>query len=124
GEERMLGAAEDLVRRGGQSGGGTGLITQRAAGINKSVRTQLVVLLMLRTISPQVLAALDDWIRVHGTPEQREVLVASLPSLPIGTAWVWAPGWPTAEGIFQQIQVARRETYDSGATPKVGQIVR
>jgi hypothetical protein len=29
---------------------------------------------MLRTISPQDLAALDDRIRVHGTPEQREVV--------------------------------------------------
>ncbi len=124
GEERMLGAAEDLVRRGGQRGVGTVLITQRAAVINKNVLTQLGVLIMLRTISPQDLAALDDWIRVHGTPGQREVLLASLPSLPIGTAWVWAPGWPTPEGVFQQVQVARRETYDSGATPKVGQTLR
>jgi hypothetical protein len=124
GEERMLGAAEDLVRRGGQRGVGTVLITQRAAVVNKNVLTQLGVLIMLRTISPQDLSALDDWIRVHGTPEQRDVLMASLPSLPIGTAWVWAPGWPAPEGIFQQVRVARRETYDSGATPKVGQTVR
>ncbi len=124
GEERMLGAAEDLVRRGGQRGVGTVLITQRAAVINKNVLTQLDVLIMLRTISPQDLSALDDWIRVHGTPEQRDVLMGSLPSLPIGTAWVWAPGWPTPEGIFQQVHVARRQTYDSGATPKVGQVVR
>jgi hypothetical protein len=44
-----------------------------------------------------------------------------LQSLPVGTAWVWAPGWPTDGGIFQRVQIAPIETYDSGAAPKVGQ---
>jgi hypothetical protein len=121
GEERMLGACEDIVRRGGQRGIGCLMATQRAAVLNKNVLTQIQILIALRTIAPQDLAALNDWIDVHGTPEQRRELMDSLPSLPVGTAWVWSPGWPDDEGIFQRVQVARRETFDSSATPKPGE---
>lgn len=123
GEERMLGAAEDIVRRGGQRGIGCTLISQRSAVLNKNVLTQAQVLIALRTMSPQDLAALDAWIEVHGTPAERRVLMESLPSLPVGDAWVWSPGWPTDAGIFQRIHVAPIETFDSGATPKPGQKV-
>jgi hypothetical protein len=121
GEERMLGAAEDIVRRGGQRGIGCTLITQRSAVLNKNVLTQIQVLIALRTIAPQDLAAMDAWIDVHGTPEERKTLMESLPALPTGDAWVWSPGWPTTEGIFERIHVLPIETFDSGATPKPGE---
>ena len=117
GQERLLGAIEDLVRRGRARGIGVTLVTQRAAVLNKDVLTQAEVLIALRTIAPQDRDAIDAWIRVHGTPGQREELMASLPSLPIGTAWVWSPGWLD---IFQRVQIRRKETFDSSATPKVG----
>jgi DNA helicase HerA-like ATPase len=44
GEERMLGAAEDIVRRGGQRGIGCVLVTQRSAVLNKNVLTQAQIL--------------------------------------------------------------------------------
>jgi hypothetical protein len=117
GEERLLGAIEDLVRRGRARGIGLTLVTQRSAVLNKNCLTQAEVLVALRTIAPQDRAAIDEWIKVHGTPEQREEMMASLPSLPVGTAWFWSPGWLD---IFQRVEVARRETFDSSATPKVG----
>jgi hypothetical protein len=120
GEERMLGAAEDIVRRGGQRGIGCTLVTQRSAVLNKNVLTQTQVLVALRTIAPQDLAAMDAWIQVHGEPEQRKILMESLPSLPVGDAWFWSPGWPTVEGIFKRVHVLPIETFDSGATPEVG----
>jgi hypothetical protein len=121
GEERMLGAAEDLVRRGGQRGIGVTMITQRSAVLNKNVLTQIGILVVLRTIAPQDLAAMDAWIDVHGTVEQRRQLMASLPSLPTGEGWVWAPGWPDAAGIFQRSAFLLPETFDSSATPKAGE---
>jgi hypothetical protein len=124
GEERMLGAAEDIVRRGGQRGIGCFMATQRAAVLNKNVLTQAQVLIALRTIAPQDLAAMNAWIDVHGTPEQRAKLMESLPALPVGTAWVWSPGWPTERGIFQCVKVSARTTFDSGATPKSGEVRR
>lgn len=121
GEERMLGAAEDIVRRGGQRGIGCVLVTQRSAVLNKNLLTQAQVMIALRTIAPQDLAAMNAWIDVHGTIEQRQTLMESLPSLPIGDAWVWSPGWPTIEGIFKRVHVLPIETFDSGATPKPGE---
>lgn len=120
GEERMLGAAEDIVRRGGQRGIGCTLITQRSAVLNKNVLTQVQVLMALRTIAPQDLEALNAWIDVHGTEDERKTLMASLPALPTGEAWVWSPGWPTTGGIFERVKVLRIETFDSGATPEPG----
>lgn len=121
GEERMLGAAEDIVRRGGQRGIGCTLVTQRSAVLNKNVLTQVQVLVALRTIAPQDLAALNAWIDVHGTPQERETLMESLPALPVGDAWFWSPGWPTTRGIFERVHVLPIDTFDSGATPKPGE---
>jgi hypothetical protein len=117
GQQRLLGAVEDLVRRGRARGIGVTLVTQRAAVLNKDVLTQVEVLVTLRTIPPQDRNAIDEWVKVHGTPEQREELMKSLPSLPIGTAWFWSPGWLD---LFKRVTVRSRETFDSSATPKVG----
>jgi hypothetical protein len=121
GEERMLGAAEDIVRRGGQRGIGCVLVSQRSAVLNKNVLTQAQILVVLRTIAPQDLAAMKSWIDVHGDEAQGRELMESLPSLPTGDAWVWSPGWPTADGIFKRVHVLPIETFDSGATPKPGE---
>lgn len=121
GEERMLGAIEDIVRRGGQRGIGCILVSQRSAVLNKNVLTQTQMLVAMRTIAPQDLAAVNEWVNVHGTDEERRVLMGSLPSLPTGTAWFWSPGWPSERGIFQNVQITRIKTFDSGATPKPGE---
>jgi hypothetical protein len=110
-----------IVRRGGQRGLGCTVITQRSAVLNKNVLTQAQMLVALRTIGPQDLSAINAWIDVHGTPEERKTLMESLPSLPVGDAWVWSPGWPTDAGIFKRIHTLPIETFDSGATPKPGE---
>ena len=121
GEERMLGAAEDIVRRGGQRGIGIILVSQRAAVLNKNVLTQVGVLILLRTTGSQDIDAVDEWIKKHGQQEKREQVMASIAALPRGTAWVWAPGWPDERGIFKQVAIAPCDTFDSGATPKPGE---
>jgi hypothetical protein len=122
GEQRMLGAMEDIVRRGRARGLGVTLITQRSAALNKNVLTQAEVLVTLRLIGPQDRAAVDEWVKAHGTPEQRDEMMKSLPSLPVGTAWFWSPGW--LNGLFQRVKVRKRETFDSSSTPKVGEGVK
>lgn len=117
GQERMLGACEDLVRRGRARGIGVTLVTQRSAVLNKDVLTQAEVLIALRTIAPQDRKAIDEWIKVHGTETERDTLMRSLPSLPVGTAWFWSPGWLD---IFTRVKVRKRTTFDSSATPKAG----
>src|SRR5207245_2319748 len=44
----------------------------------------------------------------------------SLSSLPKGHGWVWDP----LHDIFKQIHFRDRETFDSSATPKVGQVIK
>jgi hypothetical protein len=117
GRERCLGAMEDIARRARARGIGSAFITQRSAVLNKDVLTQCPVLITLRTVGPQDIAAIDEWIKRHGDPEKRAQLMESIAAMPTGTAWVWAP----EIGIFKRVKIRRRETFDSSATPKIGQ---
>jgi len=118
GGQRLLGAIEDLVRRGRARGIGVTLITQRPAVLNKDVLTQAEVLIALRMTGPRDVAAIDEWVRLHAEEDQATEVKRSLPSLPVGTAWVWSPGWL---GLLQRVAVRARTTFDSSATPKAGQ---
>jgi len=118
GGQRLLGAIEDLIRRGRARGLGVTLITQRPAVLNKDVLTQAEVLIALRMTGPRDVAAIDEWVRLHAEQDQATELKRSLPSLPVGTAWVWSPGWL---GLLQRVAVRHRHTFDSSATPKAGQ---
>lgn len=117
GQQRMLGAFESLVRRGGIRGIGVTLISQRAAVINKNVLTQTECLLLLQTTSPQDQDAVNEWVKRNGTEEDRKTLMDSLASLQQGEAWIYSPGWLD---VFEKINIRERETFNSSATPKVG----
>lgn len=117
GVERLLGATEDMVRRGRIRGLGVSMISQRPAALSKSVLSQVDALIVLGLTAPQDVAAVDDWVSSHSDPDQARALKASLPSLPVGQAWVWSPEWL---GITKRIQVQRRSTFDSSSTPKAG----
>jgi len=86
--------------------------------LNKDVLTQAEVLIALRMTGPRDVAAIDEWVRLHAEEDQAVEVKRSLPSLPIGTAWVWSPGWL---GLLQRVAVRPRATFDSSATPKAGQ---
>jgi hypothetical protein len=120
-EARMLGAMEDVVRRGGIRGIGTTLITQRPAVINKNVLTQCEILCALRIVHHKDIDAIHEWIAVHGDEVIAKEMIASLPALPTGEAWFWSPGWGD---IFKQVKIRPLETFDSGSTPKAGEVKR
>ncbi|MBC7299460.1 ATP-binding protein [Nocardia salmonicida] len=119
GQARLLGAYDDIQRRGRAKGIGTTSITQRAATLHKDILSQAEMLIALRMTGTHDIGAIDEWVRVHAEPEQANQVKASLPSLPVGTAWVWSPGWLD---ILTNIQVRRRHTFDSSATPKQGRV--
>lgn len=111
-QARLLGAWENVVRRGRSRGLGMTMITQRSAALNKNVLTQIETLFVLRTTSPQDRKAIAAWVEYHG---QAKELLESLPELAPGEAWVWSPSYLKK---LERVQIRRRETFDSGATPK------
>jgi hypothetical protein len=111
-QARCLRAFENIVRRGRGRGLGMTMITQRSAALNKSVLTQVETLIVLRTTAPQDRKAIEAWVEHHG---QSRELLASLPGLASGEAWIWSPQWL---GKLVRTKVRRRDTFDSGATPK------
>src|SRR3972149_4072912 len=118
GTERLLGAMENIVRRGRKRGLGCTLITQRPAVLNKNVLTQCEMLVAMRLVSHWDIKPIMEWVNVHADPKQAEKMIRSLPSLPIGTAWFWSPGWGD---IFEIIKIRKTFTFDSSSTPKPGQ---
>lgn len=119
GQERMLGATEAIVRRGGIRGIGTSLISQRAAVINKNVLTQLDALVVLQTTGPQDQAAIREWIKEYATPDATNALMNTLPGLDRGDAWFYHPGMD----ILKRIHVSSAKTFNSSATPEMGTAV-
>ena len=117
---RLLGAYEDIVLRGRKPGIGSTSITLRPAQLHSAIRSQVEVLIAMKLLGKLDVQAIDEWVRLHATEEEARDLKASLPSLPVGTGWFWSPGWLE---IMARVRVRARRTFDSSATPKVGQRV-
>ena len=111
-QARLVRAWENIVRRGRVRGLGMTMITQRSAAINKNILTQIGTLIVLRTTGPQDRKAIEGWIKYKN--QSKEVL-DSLPGLANGEAWVWSPEWLK---VMKRVHFRRRQTFDSGATPK------
>lgn len=118
-DQRMLGAFESIVRRGGIRGLGTTLISQRAAVVNKNVLEQIDMLITLRVIGPNDRRAIEDYVKADADDEQRKVLMGSLASLGLGEAWLWEPAGDPP--LFDRVKIRERHTFNSSATPKAGQ---
>jgi hypothetical protein len=118
-DQRMLGAFEAIVRRGGLRGLGTTLISQRAAVVNKNVLEQIDLLIALRIMGPNDRRAIEDYLKADADDDQRKALMASLGSLDIGEAWLWEPGGEPP--LFDRVRIRERHTFNSSATPKPGQ---
>ena len=117
GQQRMLGAIEDLVRRGRARGIGLTLVTQRPAVLNKNVLTQIGVLIAMCLVAPQDRKAVLEWVQAHDSAGRAKEFMASLASLAVGEAWFWSPG---SLDCFDLVTVRQANTFDSSATPRPG----
>lgn len=119
-QKQMLGAFDTLNRRGGIRGIGMMLISQRAAVVNKDVLNMTETLIMLRITAPLDQDTVLDWVSraVDKKDERYVTLKNSLAGLGTGEAWVYSPHFL---GTFQKILVREARTFNSSATPKVGQ---
>ncbi len=120
-ETICLGAVEDVVKLGRKHGLGILALTQRGAGLNKEVSELCDMLVALRTPGPLDQDRIKDWLDANTTRAQRDQVMGQLAKLPTGTAVV-ASGHPDID-VFTTAAVRRSETFDSSATPKVGQTI-
>ncbi len=111
---RMLHAANNLVSGGRARGLRVMLISQRPAKLHKDSLTQVETLIALRLIAPQDRTAVEAWIGEWADPKRGKDLIASLPSLPRGTGWVWAPEL----GVLAKMSFPRIRTFDCSSTPE------
>lgn len=112
------GVIEQAVEEGRNIGLGIGLWTLRSARLNKAVSELADVMFAFRTVGPNSLDAIMDWLGQHAEKSRVKVLAEQIRSLDRGTCMVVSPGWLQREEI---VKVRLRTTFDSSATPKAGQ---
>lgn len=118
---RCVGAIEQLVEEGRNVAIGCLLITQRSARMNKSVSELADYMIAFRTVGPNSVNAIMDWLGEHVEKVRHKEIVAKLRELPVGSALVVSPGYLKHEGI---VRFRARHTFDSSATPKAGEVKR
>lgn len=120
-EAECLSVWSAIAEEGRNFGIGVVFLTQRSARLNKSVAELADVMVAFRTIGPNSVGAIADWLGEHKLKKEIAPFVESLRSLPKGDALFVSPGWLEFEGL---VHVRLRETFDSSATPKPGERAR
>lgn len=118
---RCAGAVEMLVEEGRNIGIGMVTITQRSARLAKSVAELSEVMIAFRTVGPNSIKAVMDWLGEHIEKARHKEFLTHLRSLPVGSALLISPGWLHHEDV---VHFRARETFDSSATPKHGKALR
>jgi hypothetical protein len=113
GQERMLGAFEEIAEVGRNYGIGLGLISQRPQKINKDVLNLTELLFAFQTNGVLERKALSEWVQEKDADGRSEVM-GELPKLERGHALVWSPSWLR---IYGEYALRKKSTYDASATP-------
>lgn len=116
---KTLGAAEDIVKLGRKHGLGAIVFTQRGSGLNKEVSELADILIAFRTPGVLDQSRIKEWLEANATAEQAKQVMSSVSGLPTGTA-IFASNHPSLR-LFTTTAVDLPLTFDSSATPAVGQ---
>ena len=116
GEERMLGAMEDICKLGRNYGIGITLISQRPQSIHKDCLNQTEALFAFQINGAHERKAIEDWIVDKGL--SKSTVGEDLSGLSVGTCFLWSPQWLR---ILKKIKILPKKTFDASETPKVGQ---
>jgi hypothetical protein len=109
----MLHAGNNLVSLARSKGLRITLISQRPAKLHKDSLTQVQSMVAMRLMAPQDRKAVSEWIADQADAEKGKEIVASLPSLKPGEAWVWAP----EVNVLNRVTFALPKTFDSSRAP-------
>lgn len=112
----MLHAANNLISLGRSRGLRVVLISQRPAKVHKDSLTQVETLVAMRLIAPQDRKAVQEWIADQADVDKGKEIVASLPNLKTGEAWVWSP----EASFLQRVTFPKPRTYDSSRVQGTG----
>lgn len=108
-----------MVEEGRNIGLGIGLLTQRSARLNKDVAELADLMLAFRTVGPNSINAVIDWLGEHVPKEESKTMIETVRSLPVGSCLAVSPGWLKFEKV---VHIRKRRTFDSSATPKPGDV--
>ena len=112
GQERMLGAFEEIAEVGRNYGIGLHLISQRPQKISKDVLNLADTVFAYRTNGALERKRLEEWVQEAGA-EGRDRVHGELPGLDRGQAIVWCP----IRKVYGKFAIRKKSTYDAGATP-------
>jgi hypothetical protein len=112
----MLHAGNNLVSLGRSRGLRITLISQRPAKLHKDSLTQVQSMVAMRLMAPQDRSAINDWISDQADPSTGKEIIASLPTLKPGEAWVWAP----QANYLERVKFPMPRTFDSSRAPDQG----
>lgn len=118
---KLLGAVEDVVALGRARGLGITMISQRFATLNANVREQIGTLEVHRLVGSLDRKALKGWIEAQADPAREKEVMEVMAKLKTAQALVWSPAFLEFFGV---VNVNAPQTFDSRATPKVGQRVK
>lgn len=114
-------AWQQFAEEGRNVGLGLCVLTQRSARMNKDIAELADAMIAFRTIGPNSLGAVLDWLGEHVERSRIKDLSEQVRKLPRGSALVVSPGWLEIEKV---VPMRMRRTFDSSATPKPGERVR
>lgn len=112
--QRLTHWTSELVSGGRGMGFRIILLSQRPARLNKDVLTQCESLVAMRMTGPQDRDAVRNWIHDQADIDKGKEIVASLPTLPNGEGWFWAP----ARDILKRVKFPLITTYDNSKTKR------
>lgn len=121
-----LGAVEDIVKLGRKHGIGVLVITQRGSSLNKEVSELCDMMVAFRAPGVRDQERINDWLEANATEEQRDQVMdrGVLSGLDTGRA-AFVTNHPDLRGgkepLLRFEQVRMRWTFDSCATPRIGQ---
>lgn len=112
----MLHAGNNLVSLGRSRGLRITLVSQRPAKLHKDSLTQVQSLVAMRLVAPQDRKAIREWVADQADASKGDEIIASLPSLKPGEAWIWAP----QDGVLERARFPLPKSYDSSRAPSIG----
>lgn len=118
---KLLGAVEDVVALGRSRGLGITMISQRFATLNANVREQIGTLIVHQLVGALDRKALRGWIEAQADPAREKEVLEVQAKLKVAQALVWSPAFLPFFGV---VHIDAPTTFDSRATPKVGQRVK